>query len=122
VLLNPVYRGKIVYARTTERRVRVGEELKRRKRHLPSTEWGVATTAHDPLVDQMTWDSVAARFAGRAGLPYRDAAAEGRRGRAPSSLLSGLIRCGECDGNFVAWTSQGPTCRKYRGGVEAAIG
>ena len=62
LLLNPVYLGQVVYARTRERRVRVGDEMKRRKVHVPRAEWSVAEGAHPALVDPSTWNLVAAKF------------------------------------------------------------
>ena len=120
VLLNPVYRGDVVYARTKERKVRVGDRVKRRKTAVPSAEQAIGAKAHVALVDPVTWGKVAGRFASRAGLGSSAACAVAGQGRAPASLLSGLVRCGVCGGGFVVWTS-GPNPKQHARGLRTSM-
>ncbi len=115
LLLNPVYRGQLVYGRTRECKVRVGNELKRRKRAVPPEEWVVVDSAHEALVDEETWDVVQARFAESRGKAFGLDGVVAKGGRAPASVLSGLVRCACCDGNFVVWTSSPNTKQRRHG-------
>jgi site-specific DNA recombinase len=115
MLLNSVYRGENVYARTIEKKVRVGDEVRRRKLRLPAAEHAVRTGAHEALVDEETWRRVQARFQARAGLARQASTAVAGRGRGPVSILSGLVRCGVCGGGFVVWTSGANAKQRARG-------
>ena len=115
MLLNPVYVGRVTYARTLEKKVRVGDTMKRRKVHVAVADQTVKENAHEALVDEETWARVQARFDRRRGKNRLAAAAESGGGRAPASILSGLVRCGVCGGGFVVWTSGANTKQRARG-------
>ena len=116
LLLNPVYVGRVVYARTQEKKVRVGESMKRRKVRVAAVDQAVKEHAHEPLIDEETWATVQAGFDRRRGTGALAAAAAKGVGRAPASLLSGIVQCGVCGGGFVVWTS-GPNPKQHARGM-----
>ena len=90
--------------------------MRRRKLRAPPAEHTVLSNAHERLVDEETWQKVQARFAAHSGLAPLEASAVSGRGRAPASILSGLVRCGVCGGGFVVWTS-GPNPKQRARGL-----
>ncbi len=115
LLLNLVYRGHVVYGRTRERKVRVGDDFKRRKVAVPPEEWVVTEGAHMPLVDEETWSAVQARFEKNKGKAFGREGAHIRGGRSPASVLSGVVRCRSCGANYVIWTSSRNAKQRRRG-------
>lgn len=103
ILRSPLYLGKLVYNRINagkyaqtvsgdvhHKRGGPGTS-KRRTRYVfnDPREWVVIESAHDPLIDPATFDSVLERMELRRGgtAPYRNGGA---------FVFTGLIRCGKC--------------------------
>ncbi|HVM20937.1 MAG TPA: recombinase family protein [Egibacteraceae bacterium] len=67
----------------------------------------VGDGAWEPILDRRTWDGLQAVFAART-----------RPGRPPRRLLTGLLRCGRCDGLMTSHTDHGTpfyACRRVVG-------
>jgi site-specific DNA recombinase len=98
ILLNPHYRGEIIWNRSEFRKDPDTGVRKRRER--PESEW---IRRHDEslrIVDDETFGRVAALFAERGRkcrLPGPDPS---RKGTPPKYPLSGILQCGECGGSF----------------------
>ncbi len=116
LLLNPVYRGCMVYGRTREVKVRVHGVVQRRKEKVDPKDWTVTPDAHEALVDEATWRAVQARFEKNRGRAFGRGVRVAGRGRRPASLLTGLVKCAACSKNYVVWTS-GPNTKQKRKGT-----
>jgi site-specific DNA recombinase len=92
VLNNELYAGRIVFNR--QRFVRDPVTRKRVSKPNPESQWKVQEVPELRIVDEAVWVSVAAM----GGASER---AAGVRRRPSKRLLSGLIRCGICDGTFT---------------------
>ena len=112
LLRNPVYKGDLVWNRTTQAkffRFAEGEIREVEKGRLrgknPESDWLVVPGSHEPLVSAQLWAAVNARLDTQA---LRNGGA--RRSRTPYAL-SGLVRCGNCGAPM-----NGEVCRsgKYR--------
>lgn len=92
ILQNDLYRGELVFNRT--RRSYDPETRKKRIRVRPREEWLVRSAPELRIVDEALWQAVSdrrRRFDGtRAELQRR-----------PKRLLSGLVKCGLCGGNYI---------------------
>ena len=94
ILANPIYVGKAIWNR---REWVLNPETKRKLPKLrPESEWIVTDQPHLRIIPQDLWLKVQER---------RKDAANGRRdkhkARTPKYLLSGLLKCAECESNFV---------------------
>lgn len=92
ILGNSIYVGQQVWNRS--RWVKHPETGRRIRQERPAAEW---ITTHVPdlaIVTQAQWDAAQARQRGRGK-------ASGGAGRPARHLLSGLLRCGGCDGPLV---------------------
>lgn len=97
MLNNPIYIGRVIWNR---REWVMNPETKLRVPRLrPEAEWIVTEQPALRIISQVLWDKVQQR---------RNAHASGqltkghlRVGRGPKYLLSGLLKCDECDSNFV---------------------
>ncbi|MFW2851123.1 recombinase family protein [Sphingomonas sp. TX0543] len=92
ILHNELYAGRIVFNR--QRFVRDPVTRKRVSRPNPESEWKRQDVPELRIVDEALWDAVAAI----EGAPERIA---GVRPTPTKRLLSGLIKCGACGGNFT---------------------
>ncbi|HEV8329173.1 MAG TPA: recombinase family protein [Nitrospiraceae bacterium] len=109
ILTNPIYVGKAIWNR---REWVLNPETKRKLPKLrPESEWIETDQPHLRIIPQALWLKVQAR---------RKAAAIGpqRQVRSPKYLLSGLLKCAECQSNFVvqSYYQYGCAGHKDRGG------
>lgn len=102
---NEIYIGRLVYNRTTM--VRDPETRRRHPRVNPRDQWQITEVPHLRIIDDATWAAVQERASGTKGLPIS-------RNVRPRKLLSGLIRCGECGGNFIIQTKDKWGCANAR--------
>ncbi len=91
LLRNELYIGRLIWNR--QRFVRDPDTGKRVSRVNVEAARQVAEMPHLRIIDDATWQAVQERLSGRT-VPTR-----GRR--KPKHLLSGLIKCGACGGNFI---------------------
>jgi site-specific DNA recombinase len=111
ILANPLYVGRVIWNR---REWVLNPETKRKTPKLrPESEWIVTEQPHLRIIPQALWLKVQAR---------RKAAAHGRldkpRARSSKFLLSGILRCSECESSFVmqSYYQYGCAGHKDRGG------
>jgi DNA invertase Pin-like site-specific DNA recombinase len=101
ILKNPAYLGRLVWARRAEGKFFgvVNAELvplsgPQKSRPNDPAQWVYAPAqTHEPLVDLATWEKCQQKLARRR---------TERQPRLGCYALSGLVRCGHCDGNMVA--------------------
>jgi site-specific DNA recombinase len=98
ILANPIYKGEQVWNRS--RWVKHPETGRRVRQERPRADWIVTQHAELAIVSAETWDAVQRRIGG-VSRDTRGGLAHGARGRPPRHLLSGMLRCGECDGPMV---------------------
>ncbi|TKB74286.1 MAG: recombinase family protein [Nitrospira sp.] len=93
MLANPIYIGKAIWNR---REWVMNPETKRRVPRLrPESEWIVTEQPDLRIIPQTLWNRVQQRRTAQAQ------SQQGHLGRGPKYLLSGLLKCDECDSNFV---------------------
>ena len=94
ILANPIYRGVMIWNR---REWVLNPETKRKSPKLrPETDWIITQQPHLRIIPQPLWEKVQAR--------RKEAANGGRdkhKARTPKYLLSSLLKCAECESNFV---------------------
>lgn len=85
ILLNPLYKGQIRYGK--------------KAKGIPGLKEQPITTQgqHEPIIDANTWDKVHARWKARSRKPAHN--------RLGSNVLTGLIKCPECNGHMVVSNS-----------------
>jgi DNA invertase Pin-like site-specific DNA recombinase len=95
VLVSPVYAGAYVHGKTRIERYVDGQgQVRRRRRKLPRSEWGVLILDHhDGYIDWDTFQANQQRIAANMRPEVDDAGGAAREGGA---LLQGLGRCGHC--------------------------
>jgi site-specific DNA recombinase len=114
MLYREVYMGRLVW--NTSKFVKVPGTNKRVRRARPESEWRIVHREDLRIIDQELWQQVRDRltrlkdfYAGqrKPGLLQRSATS--------SYLFSGLLKCGQCGGNLVIVTRNGPggQYRKY---------
>lgn len=89
ILANPIYSGRQVWNRSQW--IKHPDTGRRTRRERPEAEWIITDHPELAIVDGKVWQAVQDAIKRRGH-------ASGNRGRAPRSLLSGLLRCGECGG------------------------
>jgi site-specific DNA recombinase len=92
ILQNELYRGRLVWNRTVF--VRDPDTRRRLSRVRPEGEWQYSQAEHLRIVPDGLFEAVQQRRAGRAYAPARWRTAR------PKRILSGLLRCGACDGGM----------------------
>jgi site-specific DNA recombinase len=105
ILRNAIYIGRYIWNRTKWEKDPETHTRKRRER--PQSEWMVEERPHLRIVSDALWHAAQARLTRK----YQP------RGRAPRTMLSGLLRCGDCGGAVVAVSTRyyGCAARKDRG-------
>ncbi|MBR2117714.1 MAG: recombinase family protein [Afipia sp.] len=93
ILQNEIYAGRIVWNKV--RMVKDPTTGKRLSRPNPKDQYRVADAPHLRIIDQATWEAARAIKAERGG-PH-----EQHTRRAPR-MLSGLLKCGSCDGSLTS--------------------
>ncbi len=97
MLCNPIYIGKAIWNR---REWLVNPETKRRTPRLrPESEWIITEQPDLRIVPQALWERVQERRKAQAMGQMTSGTV--RVGRGPKYILSGLLKCDECDSNFV---------------------
>jgi site-specific DNA recombinase len=91
ILRNPLYSGNQIWNRV--RMVKNPSTGKRLSRINPESEWQRAEVPHLRIVDQSTFERVAQRLASVGGTQAKHAPRSKR-------LLSGLLKCGCCNGGM----------------------
>jgi len=105
ILHNEIYRGQLVYNRTTM--VRDPDSRKRVPRVNPPDQWQRQPVEHLRIVSDDDWEAVRQRKAARENWDFN-------RQRRPKRLLSGLLRCGQCGGPYVVIGSDKWGCAHAR--------
>lgn len=103
ILLNQLYRGRIVWNRVTV--VRDPDSGKRVSRVNPEAEWQSADAPHLAIVDPETWAAAQARKLAKAHQHVE------RRDQTPKRPFSGLLRCGACGGGMALHDRSGSAVR-----------
>lgn len=113
ILANPIYIGRQIWNRSMW--IKHPDTGRRIRRERPQSEWVVKDKPELAIVDATTW-AAAESFA-------RKSAGNQTKGRKPSALLSGLLRCSECGGPIVATdaTYYGCARAKDRGTCSGSI-
>jgi site-specific DNA recombinase len=119
LLLNEKYIGRFIFGR----RVFVKDPLTGRCRaHLrPPEDWQVVEHPELRIIEQALWETVQAKFRRLGDLHRRErhnGRLNGRHVGAPtgrSSLFSGVLRCGVCEGNMVVVTGDRQRGRRRYG-------
>ena len=109
VLLNENYRGHRVWNQTRRnKKAQRGTKLPK-----PRDEWVITENAHPAIVEQELWDLVAKR---RKQLSRHIRNGGGNRTVHSPYLLTGLLKCSECGGNFIMSSRRrnGRTDGRYR--------
>ena len=106
ILSNPCYCGRVVY-NTTERR-QVPGTRRRISRPRPRSEWLVREDATLRIVDPAIWENANSLFSRQPTMSE-----SARAGRGPKFPLSGLLRCGYCDGNLVIGSHDTYRCGRH---------
>lgn len=108
ILQNDLYRGILVFNRT--RKSYDPETRRKRIRARPREEWVVRPAPELRIVDDALWEAVSARR-------RRFDGTRAEQQRRPRRLLSGLVRCGPCGGNYVVIGAEKWGCgnRRQRG-------
>ena len=97
LLNNPLYTGRLIWNR--RQWVRNPETRRKVPKLRPESEWIVVERPKLRIVDQKLWDAVQARR--RAQGEAQMTVGKVRTGRGPKYLLSGLLKCGACESNYV---------------------
>ena len=95
ILHNEAYRGWRIWNKTEKVRKPDG---KKTYRHRPRSEWVIVKDAHPAIVDDQLWEAGEKAKIHRA--KYR-ARKGGNRTPFSDYLLTGLIKCAECGGNYI---------------------
>ena len=92
ILCNAIYVGELIYNRT--RMIRDPDTRKRVPRVNPESEWQRTAVPDLAIVDRESWDAVRERKSARQDWAFNKQVRSKR-------LLSGLVRCGQCQGNYI---------------------
>ena len=99
ILNNELYIGRLVWNR--QRFIKDPNTGKRQARLNPEEEWVIEGVPHFRIVDQGLWDRVKDRQSStRRRVSSEANGIRSERARRPRYLLSGLLKCGSCDGGF----------------------
>jgi DNA invertase Pin-like site-specific DNA recombinase len=109
LLNNELYRGRYIWNRS--KWVKDPDTGKRQRLERPEAEWQVEIREDLRIVPEDLWQAVRARFATPARL------GGSQKGKRPTTLFGGLLRCGICGGAVVAVNPRlyGCAARKDRG-------
>ena len=114
ILLNPLYRGQIVWNRT--RKVTDPDTGARRHVPRPESEWVVCDAPHLRIVPEELWQRVNARLVETRQTQRSQATRNGlkRLGRSPAYLLSGILKCDVCGGKYTIVGDQHYGCANHK--------
>jgi DNA invertase Pin-like site-specific DNA recombinase len=101
VLRNDIYRGKLIWNR--QRFVKDPVSGKRLPRANPESQWVTQDVPELRIVSDDLWDKVQARFRDVRNMPNVRASMATKfwEQRRPRHILSGLVKCGCCDGTYA---------------------
>lgn len=110
ILNNVLYIGELVWNRSQW--VKDPETGLRKRLDRPRNEWIIEQHPELRIIDQPLWAAVRARF----GRPVGEGGGTGK-GKRPTTLFGGLIRCAKCGGAIIAISGRHYGCaqRKDRG-------
>ena len=95
ILFNESYLGRRVWNQTRRnKKARRGTKVRK-----PREDWVVVEDAHKPIITQEVWDVVEARR-GRIQMEIKNGQGGHNTAQSPY-MLTGLLKCQECGGNFV---------------------
>jgi site-specific DNA recombinase len=97
ILSNPLYRGVRIWNRREWRKDPDSDERERRYRMRAEEEWSIQPAPKLRIVSEETAAAVEAELAKRAN-PATGKLVDSRRQK---HLLSGLLKCGDCGGNYT---------------------
>ncbi|MGN6383699.1 MAG: recombinase family protein [Dyella sp.] len=97
ILANEIYVGRQIWNRSHF--LKHPETGRRVRRERPRSEWIITEKPELAIVSRETWEEAQAR--GRGMKPARSTTLGAGPGRPMKYLLSGLLRCPECDGPMV---------------------
>lgn len=95
ILLNEAYRGWRIWNKTKKIRKPDG---KKTYRHRPKEEWIIRKDAHPAIIDDELWDAVEVVRQRKTRMAKKG----GDRVAFSTYLLTGLVTCADCGGNFIA--------------------
>ena len=111
ILNNPLYDGRVIWNRLSYKtNPDTGKRVSRRN---PSSEWSEVAMPELRIVPKELWDKVKARqrqISDRSKKKMAEAGPKARTGAGSKYLLSGLLRCQDCGGNFVLLNSKSYGC------------
>jgi hypothetical protein len=107
ILRNPIYGGRVTWNRQTF--VRDPDTGKRVPRVTPAEARVSVSAAELAIVDEETWSKAQERL----GAVGRPGAGPAKRGRKPKHLLTGLVVCATCGGQFGLHGADRFRCRTY---------
>ncbi len=107
ILYNETYRGLRIWNKTQKIRKPDG---KKTYRHRPRDEWVIVEGAHPAIVEDDLWNAV--EEVKRRKERYR-AKKGGDRTAFSRYLLTGLVKCGECGGNYIVHAPRGQKRGRY---------
>ena len=113
ILQNQLYIGKLVFNRT--RKIVDPRTRKALIRPNPESEWLVEEVPELRIVSDEDWNAVQ----GVLGMVQTRRPEKSRR---PKHMLSGIVRCGVCDGAWTIIGSERWGCSRHREGGPAACG
>jgi len=124
ILNNPLYEGKYVWNR---RECRKNPDTGRRTHvRRPESEWITTDMAELRIVPEALWAKVKARqqrLRSDLGGKIRDGITKAGQSKAQKGfryLLSGLLKCGKCGGNYVVCSSTSYGCTSNLNGGDSA--
>ena len=103
ILSNSLYAGLLTYNR--QRFLKDPSSGKRQARENPRSEWMTTELPELRIIDAETWEAAQGRRAGASCLHLTHR-------RRPKRLLSGLLRCGMCGGNYIVRTRNYVACSR----------
>jgi site-specific DNA recombinase len=105
ILNNELYLGRITYNR--QRFIKDPETGKRRSRINPEQDWIIKEVPELRIIDDETWDrvqSIKSRYSSQAG----------NKRQTTKRLLTGLLKCGFCDGSMTIINRERYSCSAKR--------
>lgn len=114
LLRNELYRGVFVFNR--HEYVKSPDTGRRLARHNDKSQWLRQPMPGLRIVDESTWGSVQRRLSARSA-SHSTAVSAKKMTRKPPRLLSGLLRCGSCDGAMHIVKDDRAQCIEARSGA-----
>ena len=110
IIFNETYRGWRIWNKTKKIRKPDG---KKTYRHRPKSEWVIVEDAHPAIINDELWDAV--EETKKRKEKYQNKKIGNQITAFSSYLLTGLVKCSECSGNFVMHKARGsdPVKRYY---------